>query len=341
MFELPDMEKLTLALAAQIPKGRVATFQSIAIALGDPLAARAVGSILAQHRHSSCTCHRVIGSDGAVREEQACHLQTEGVPVRGGKVLSQYFFRDFRSDRPLARLQEIQNEIRQKIVLASDQEEYRTVGGIDLSYVGAQGIAAYVRLELPSLKALDTQTLAQEVRFPYIPSYLAFRELPVMLALLQRLKEQNALAEMTFVDGTGTLHHRQAGIASQLGVMLDIPTMGITKSLLHGEPERNLQNLKSGEVCYIRIDGQRLGAALRAKESAEPFFISPGHRVDLATALELARACLTSDGRLPEPIQQAHNTSQQAAQELKRKLASTHQSQLRALSLFDKPAHKP
>jgi deoxyribonuclease V len=331
MFALPDIEKLTLALVAQIPQGRVATFREIALALGDPIAARAVGAILAQHKRD-CPSHRVVSVDGTVTDEQAQLLQAEGIPVQDGRVLAlrRWLFRDFRSDKPLHRLQQIQNDIRARMRLAPDRTEYHSVGGVDLSYVGRQGVAAYVRLELNSLRVLEAQTLAQEVYFPYIPSYLAFRELPVMLALLHKLKEQNALADITFVDGTGTLHHRHAGIASQLGVMLDIPTIGITKSLLHGDPEGDLQALAPGEICYIRIEGQRAGAAMRPAEGAEPFFISPGHRIDLETAIELTRRTVKSG--LPEPIQQAHHTSRRAAQALKQRAAP----QTQQLSLFDK-----
>lgn len=330
---LPDIEKITLELVTQIPKGRIATFREIATALGDPIAARAVGSILTQHRHE-CPSHRVISFDGTVTEEQAKLLQAEGIPVKDGRVLSlnKLLFRDFRSEKPLQKLQEIQNEIRRKMRLIPDRTEYRTVGGVDLSYAGSQGVAAYVLVELESLRVLDAHTLAQEVRFPYIPSYLAFRELPVMLSLLQKLKDQDALADITFVDGTGTLHHRQAGIASQLGVMLDIPTIGITKSLLHGEPEKDLKALAPGEICYIRIEGERAGAALRPRESSEPFFISPGHRIDLETSIELAQRTLTSDSALPKPIQFAHNTSRQAAQALKHQAPYKTQQ----LGLFDK-----
>ncbi len=329
MFALPDIEKITLELVAQIPKGKVATFREVALALGDPIAARAVGSILAQHKHD-CPTHRVISFGGTVTDEQAQLLQAEGVPIRDGRVfsLSKFLFREFRSDKPLQKLQEIQNEIRKKMRLAPDRADYHTVGGVDLSYAGSLGVAAYVRLELSSLRVLDTQTLAQEVRFPYIPSYLAFRELPVMLALLQKLKDQDALADITFVDGTGTLHHRQAGIASQLGVMLDIPTIGITKSLLHGEPEKDLKTVAPGEICYIRIGGERAGAALRPTAHSEPFFVSPGHRVDLETALELTQCVLKSESLLPEPIQHAHNASRRAAQELKQQTANRPPKQL-------------
>lgn len=340
MFTLPDIEKITLELVAQIPKGRVSTFREIAMALGDPIAARAVGSILSQHKQEG-PAYRVVSYDGTVTEDQAQRLQTEGISVRDGRVLSlaKFLFRDFRSDKPLQKLQQIQNEIRERMHLIPDQKEYQTVGGVDLSYAGAQGVGAYVHLALPSLKIIDVQTLAQEVRFPYIPSYLAFRELPVMLALLQRLKEREALADITFVDGTGTLHHRQAGIASQLGVMLDVPTIGVTKSLLHGEPDRALTTLAPGEVCYIRIGDCWAGAAIHPRAHGEPFFVSPGHRIDLETALELSWLVLKDDGRLPEPIHQAHDASRCAAQALKQQTAPPPKSS--QFGLFDKSGPRP
>lgn len=333
MLTLPDIEKITLELVTQIPKGRVSTFREIARALGDPIAARAVGSIIAQHKQD-ITWYRVVNFDGAVTRDQAPLLQAEGVPIRDSRVvgLNKYLFQNFHSEKPLQKLQEIQNDIRARMRLAPDRTDYRTIGGVDLSYAGAIGVAAYVRVDLPSLTVIETHTLAQEVRFPYIPSYLAFRELPVMLALLQKLKEREALADITFVDGTGTLHHRQAGIASQLGVMLDIPTIGITKSLLHGEPEKDLKTLAPDEVCSIYIEGERAGVAVRPTTGAEPFFVSPGHRVDLETALKLTRFALKDESPLPEPIRHAHDASRHTAQALKNHPKGAQ------LGLFDKPS---
>ncbi|MDW8140839.1 MAG: endonuclease V [Candidatus Bipolaricaulota bacterium] len=104
---------------------------------------------------------------------------------------------------------------------------------------------------------------------------------------------------------------------------------------MHGEPERDLKTLALREICYIRIEGERAGAALRPREDAEPFFISPGHRVDLETAIELTLRTLTSESALPTTIQHAHETSRHAAQELKQKTAQARKSS--QLGLFDKP----
>jgi deoxyribonuclease V len=326
MLELPDLAQIILKLLQQIPKGRVATYQALAVALGDKIAARVIPQLMAPYENDpSSLGYKVIQSDGAIpakteseRREKEQRLQAEGISVKNGQVisLSNYLFRDFQCDAPLVKLQRRQLEARERLVLQSERNSYRTVGGIDLSYAGPVGVAAYVSVQLPARALVRADVEAQEVRFPYIPSYLAFRELPVMFALMQKLKDRAHLADITLVDGNGTLHHRHAGIACQLGVMLDVATIGITKSLLYGHPEKKLELLKPGDVCYLEGDGEKLGAAIQSQSQTEPFFVSPGHKIDLETAIEITRACL-GEGRLPEPIQLAHNTSREAAQALK------------------------
>ncbi len=331
MLFLPDLVQITAELLRQIPRGKVTTYKSIAIALGDKLATRIVPSLLASHKdEANSLTHKVVQSDGTVtgkteeeRTQKIRLLQAENIFVIDGHVapLEKFLFRNFKCDAPLVKLQRLQLEAKEKLSLRAEQASYKTIGGIDLSYAGSLGIATYVSVELQAKKLLISQTEAQQVKFPYIPSYLAFRELPAMLALMQKLKTENKLAEITLVDGNGTLHHRHAGIACQLGVLLDVATIGITKSLLYGRAEKDLQKLQPGEVCYIEADGQKLGAAFQSKPKTEPFFISPGHKIDLETAIEIARACL-GEGRLPEPIQLAHDASQEAAQSYKSKPTS-------------------
>ena len=354
MLELPDLSQITQELLQQIPRGNVTTYQALAIALGDKIAARVIPQLIAPYESDpNSFCHKVIQSDGLIpakteaeRTEKVHRLQVEGIPIQNGQVvpLSKFLFRSFQCDAPLIKLQKTQFETRERLSLRPERSSYRTAGGIDLSYAGSQGVAAYVSVELPSLQLARADVEAQEVRFPYIPSYLAFRELPVMLALMKKLKDSEKLADITLVDGNGTLHHRRAGIACQLGVMLDVATIGITKSLLYGHPEQELASLTPGEVCYIEADGEKLGAALQSKPNVEPFFVSPGHKINLETAIEIARACL-SEGRLPEPIQLAHDTSQEATQSLKSRLSSsdrtTSQAKLKPTrsvqkGLFDK-----
>ncbi len=326
-MEVPDLRHEALELLRQIPRGKVTTYRALAVALGDEVAARAIGQIMARNdQPERYPCYKVVHSDGTVGEysapggqaEKVRRLQAEGVPIRDGRVLNlqRYLFTEFRSTRPLERLRRLQEELSQQIVLEPDREEYRTAAGVDVSYTrsaqGERAVAGYVMLELEGLRKLHERTLVQPVTFPYIPTYLAFRELPVLQRLLQEARAAGELADVVFVDGNGILHPRHAGIASHLGVLLDIPTIGITKSLLCGEVD--LRGLEPGEVRYVVLRGARVGAALKLSPRGAPIYVSPGHRIDLETAVELTLR-VSSGHRLPEPIRAAHGLSRAAASE--------------------------
>lgn len=321
---IPDIRQVTLELLTQIPKGKLTTYRAIAMALGDAMATRAVGAIMAANEQiERYPCYKVVHSDGRVGEysalggalEKIKRLQADGIEIQNGYVqnLSKYLFRDFKCDKPLKKLQQLQAQLGARVSLESAVPKPKTVGGVDVSYTErdfGSATAAYVKLELASKKLVFSETLEQEVTFPYIPTYLAFREIPLLLALLQKLKGGDKLADVTLVDGNGILHPRHAGIASHLGVLLDIPTVGITKSLLCGEVD--LEDIKPGEIRYVLLNGQKVGAAMKATEGAQAIFVSPGHRIDLESAIQITRDCLTSK-RLPEPIALAHNISKQVA----------------------------
>jgi len=323
-LEIPDIRQITLELLTQIPKGKLTTYQALALALGDAMATRAVGVIMAANEQiEKYPCYKVVHSDGRVGEysgaggslEKIKRLQADGIEVENGYVqnLSKYLFKDFKCDKPLKKLQQLQDRLGAQVSLKSVVPEPNTVGGVDVSYAQrnfGSATAAYVKLDLASQKLLFSETLTQEVTFPYIPTYLAFREIPLLLALLKKLKESHKLADVTMVDGNGILHPRHAGIASHLGVLLDIPTIGITKSLLCGEVD--LENIKPGEIRYVFLNGQKVGAAIKAIERAQAIFVSPGHKIDLEGAIKITQACLTTQ-RLPEPIALAHNLSKEAS----------------------------
>ncbi len=323
-LEIPDIRQVTLGLLTQIPKGKLTTYQALAMALGDAMATRAVGAIMAANEQiDKYPCYKVVHSDGRVGEysgpggslEKIKRLQADDIKIENGYVqnLSKYLFKGFKCDKPLKKLQRLQDQLGARVSLEPVVPEPKTVGGVDVSYTERNfgpATAAYVKLDLASKKLVFSETLEQEVTFPYIPTYLAFREVPLLLALLQGLKESNKLADVTLVDGNGILHPRHAGIASHLGVLLDIPTVGITKSLLCGEVD--LENIKPDEIRYVFLNGQKVGAALKASERAQVIFVSPGHKIDLESAIEITQACLTSQ-RLPEPIALAHNISKEAS----------------------------
>jgi deoxyribonuclease V len=322
-MEIPDLRKAALELLLQVPKGKVTTYRALAIALGDPIASRAVGQIMAANEQPDrYPCYKVVHSDGRVGAYSApggeaakiARLQAEGIPVRDGKILNlkEHVFYSFRSEKPLVKLKKLQEELSERVRRTPLRGDYQTVGGVDLSYPDPwTGIGAYVLMDLAGGRPLATEVAHCEISFPYIPTYLAFRELPVLLPLLEQVKEQGKLADVVLVDGSGILHPRHVGIASHLGVLLNTPTVGVTKSLLYGQVD--LEDMEPKEVRSV-IDpqsGEVIGAAIKTQERAEPIFVSIGHGIDLEAATSLVlRLC---SKRLPEPIRRAHLASKEAA----------------------------
>ncbi len=323
MIAIPDLRRETLELLCQVPKGRVTTYRALALALGDAMAVRAVGQIMADNEQPDVyPCYKVVHSDGRVGEYSAPggmaakieRLQAEGIPIQDGYVqgFKERVFYQFQSNRPLVQLRALQEELSKRVVLEPLREEYRTVGGVDLSYKGPWlGVGAYVGMEIAGRRHLATVISEHETLFPYIPTYLAFRELPVLLPLLERVRAEGPLADVIMVDGSGILHPRHVGIASHLGVLLNIPTIGVTKTLLYGEVD--LKDMKAKEVRWVLdpTSGQRIGAAIQTRARAEPVFVSVGHRIDLETAVELVLELASQ--RLPEPIHRAHLASKETA----------------------------
>ena len=136
---------------------------------------------------------------------------------------------------------------------------------------------------------VDRVWVVDRIKFPYIPTYLAYRELPLFEKLIEQLKVRPSVL---MVDGNGILHPYKIGIASHLGVVLDIPTIGVAKSLLCGEIKDD----------YIFEGEEKIGYAVYS--SKKPIFVSPGHRISLNTSVDVVRRFLRY--RIPEPLRQAH-----------------------------------
>ena len=179
------------------------------------------------------------------------------------------------------------------------------IGGMDVSnnlYDPAQMIyASCVTLEYPQLSVMDQAAVSLRQSFPYIPGLLGFREAPALVEAFQKLTQK---PDLLFVDGHGISHPRGLGIASHIGILLDIPTIGVAKSILVGKPEGQL-GLEIGSQTPLVWNEQCLGVVLRTKKRANPLIISVGHKISLPTAVELVLHCLRRY-RLPEPTRQAH-----------------------------------
>jgi deoxyribonuclease V len=188
----------------------------------------------------------------------------------------------------LKELEKIQLDCSKKVILADRFEKLELVGGMDLTFedikkTPTKAWASLVVLELKSLRPIYQKVVEGVVDFPYIPTFLAFREMPLMLELY---KEAKVRADVYFIDGQGIAHPRGCGIASHFGVETNTPTVGVAKTILVGKDTGTTP--KAWEAFrLIHYRGKVVGAVLRTKDNTAPIYVSPGHMISLNTALEL------------------------------------------------------
>lgn len=199
----------------------------------------------------------------------------------------------------------IQEALAKRVIERDDPEPPRLVVALDVGFRRIDGAewaqTAAVVVTFPNLAVVERRLVAEPVRFPYVPGFLAFREAPAMLAALAAL---DTTPDLILVDGQGRLHPRRCGIACHIGVLVDRPTIGCAKSLLLRLAVPPLGS-EPGERAPLLQDGERLGIALRTRRGARPIYVSVGHRVTLDRAAELIwRMC--RGHRLPEPLRLAH-----------------------------------
>ncbi|CAG8623937.1 24080_t:CDS:2 [Cetraspora pellucida] len=195
------------------------------------------------------------------------------------------------------------------------------IGGVDLSFIennNEDAVASLVVLEYPSLKVIYENYKMVKLKLPYIAGFLAFREVTPLLELLQNLRQTNPniFPQVVIVDGNGLLHPRKFGLASHLGVLADVPTIGVGKNFLQIDDGNELtmlhvkktvkEKLKKGGDAYFLcgVSGTTYGAAVRSLENTtNPIYVSIGHKICLDTAIQLVVKCCHY--RIPEPTRQA------------------------------------
>lgn len=301
--DAPDLVALIHEAVGQIPPGMVSTYGDIASALGDSIAARAVGEVLSGLPNKvDMPKHRVVRSDGKVSDEAGAAnlLEAEGVDIADGSVidLRSRRFTDLHVEPVLSKLQAEQAGVRDRVIGHDDFGELCHVAGLDVSYHGLRGFGAISVHDPWTGEQVEERTIEREVRFPYIPTYLAYRELPVLRPLMTE-----KAGTIYLVDGHGVLHPRGAGIASHIGVTLNLPTVGAAKSALVGK----FLDPVDGRVPLVigsEVRGYRIG------EGSRTTFVSVGHRVSLDTAAEICERLL--DRGIPRPLRKAHNAAVRA-----------------------------
>jgi deoxyribonuclease V len=171
----------------------------------------------------------------------------------------------------------------------------KTVAGVDVSYVGQLGVGSIVVLDYESLELLESQIATCQVKIPYIPTLLSFREIPPAVAAIKQLKIQ---PDVFLVDAQGLAHPYRCGFASHLGLILGKPTIGAAKSRLIGTPVE-----MDGET-FLVDKREIIGAVVTTKLGTKPIFVSIGYMVSLQTAIKIVKHCARN--RIPEPLLQAH-----------------------------------
>ncbi len=198
----------------------------------------------------------------------------------------------------------VQIDLRNRLVLTWDRRPVTTIGGVDVSVKTETARAAIVVLRYPDLTPVEAVTADAPLVFPYIPGLLSFREGPAVLAAWSQLRNK---PDLLMFDGQGIAHPRGIGIASQMGLWLERPAIGVAKSRLYGR-HAEVGPKRGDRAELIDKNGNVIGAVLRTKEKTNPLYISPGHLMDVEHAVEFVLAC-GAGYRLPEPTRWAHNVA--------------------------------
>lgn len=196
----------------------------------------------------------------------------------------------------------LQKELQKHLILEDQFSSIHRVAGVDVGFEdkGRVTRAAVAVLDYPQLTLQETAITYCPTRFPYVPGLLSFREIPAVLDALAQLSQQ---PDLLLCDGQGIAHPRRLGIASHLGLLVDIPTIGVAKSRLWGTHGAIPQ--ERGAWTALQDGEEVIGAVLRTRVGVKPLYISTGHRISLETAIVYVMGCCTRY-RLPETTRHAH-----------------------------------
>lgn len=311
-----DLYSFTYDLVRQIPWGYVSTYGAVAKALGDVRASRAVGRMMNQNPDAdTMPCFKIVHSDGRIGGfglgivDKKRRLQEENIYVDDERIrdFEQVNFDDFKTEYPLKKLREEQLQVRSKILLKDTFDTIETVAGFDVAYPENDWddcCGACVVYDYQTGKMIEDHVIYQKTLFPYIPTYLSFREAPFIENLLSKLSSKPTVL---MIDGNGILHPYQCGIACYIGTRLNVPTIGVAKSKLCGTLNERTQQ--------IYVDGCLLGYAYRhSPRIRKPVYISPGHRISVDTSITITKHL--SKTKHPEPLKQAHNLATRSIKEI-------------------------
>lgn len=207
----------------------------------------------------------------------------------------------------VAEAKAIQEQLRHQVIKTDCLQKVRYVAGVDIGFANNYAIsqAAIAILTYPELELVEQKIARIPTAFPYVPGYLSFREIPAILAVLPQVE---ITPDLILCDGQGFAHPRRFGLACHLGVLLDIPTIGVAKSLFIGSHES--LPLAKGSWQPLIDKEETIGVALRSRTKVKPIYVSIGHKISLPTAIDYVMGCLTKY-RLPETTRWADKLASQ------------------------------
>jgi deoxyribonuclease V len=206
------------------------------------------------------------------------------------------FFPEDLSRESLLRVQRI---VAEKAIIIDDFDEIRIIAAADQAFFEEKIISGIILLNFDTLDIIERSFSIQAVSFPYIPTFLSFREGPAIVNAFRKLKTR---PDIILIDGAGINHPRHAGIATHIGVALDMPTIGITKKILCGKGDLPSQ---VGEGSPLVYNDKTVGWLLKSSKRSRPIAVAPGHRVSIESSLSIVKANLRGH-KLPEPSRLAH-----------------------------------
>jgi len=211
----------------------------------------------------------------------------------------------------LEKLRTIQREISARVILEDRFEgPIERVTGFDTAFLGKEAIAGAVTVNYHTMQVMERKAIRQKVAFPYIPTFLSFREGPLIIKLVKKLKTK---PDVLMLDSQGIAHPLFCGCASHVGVMLNQPTIGVAKSKLCGDYDKDPE--KAGEWVPLNYQGRTVGAVLLSKRHCKPIFISVGHMITLETAMKVVKHFLMGH-KIPEPTRLAHDFTNKIRREM-------------------------
>ncbi|MEE9524017.1 MAG: deoxyribonuclease V [Thermodesulfovibrionales bacterium] len=190
----------------------------------------------------------------------------------------------------------VQLNLVKKVRLVPLRKGPAIIAGIDAAFMDDKIIAVACLFAYPGITLIERAHVVRNVTFPYIPGYLSFREGPAIPDLLRKLKNK---PDLIIFDGQGIAHPKKFGLASHIGVLLDIPSIGCAKSRLVGQFRE--PGAKKGNSTLLSYKGEQVGTVLRTRTNVKPVFISPGNKIDFDDSVRIVMNC-TTKYRLPEPV---------------------------------------